>query len=519
MKQVLVSGIRISCRKAASGMEKLLRRAAAEQLRLPEKEISGITVVSRSIDARKKEPVLELRLAVSVPDDAPFPEYREKAPVLDLPEKHLCRDPIVVGTGPAGIFAALVFALAGCRPLILDRGEDVDARSRRQLEFLKNRRLDENSNLLIGEGGSGTFSDGKLYTGTRDPRGRFVLHELVSAGAPEEILVLARPHVGTDYLKTAAAGLRKKIESLGGVFRFNTCVEDIVVENGKCRGVVLASGEVLESNSVVIACGLGGRGLARKLAEKVRFSLKPFQIGCRIEHPQEMIDRVQYHGSRPELLGAAEYHIVSRPQDGKTLQVSSFCMCPGGEVVNATAWKEQCVTNGMSSFARAGKYANSCLISTVRPELYGSLDDVFEMIRHIGHELFVSGGSDYTFPAQDAEAFLRGEKRLSRPGESSCQTGIVPGDVSRLLPKENYLALVSALKYFDRKMSGFIRYGKIIGVENCVSSPLRFDRDELGFSSVHGLMLCGEGAGFAGGIVSAACDGIRCAENMLKNLC
>ena len=514
MKEVLVSGIRISARSTAAGLEKRLRGKAAGILDLPPRELGKISVIGQSIDSRGREPVLLFKVVVEVPDDAPHAAWQKKETfVPDFPENRNLKNPIVVGTGPAGIFCGLALAMAGCSPVILDRGPYVEKRCSGIEKFLKSRELDENCNLLIGEGGAGTFSDGKLYTGTHDKMARFVLQTLAEAGAPEEILYLARPHIGTDYLKIAAAGLRRRIIELGGTFRFDTQVTDIVEDNGRCTGVVCSDGSVLSAPKVVIACGLGGRELVRNLMKKVEFDLKPFQLGCRIEHPQEFIDFRQYHGSRPELLGAAEYHLVSRP-GGNTLSVSSFCMCPGGTVVNASAWQKHCATNGMSDFSRSGEFANACLISTLAPEVIGSVDKAFELIEKIEAGLFLAGGSDYSFPAQDAAGFLRNEVVL-RNRKNACHTGIVPGDVRSLLPAASQQALCAALKFFDRQLPGFIKHGKLIGVEPNVSSPLRFRRRENGFSSLENLCLAGEGVGAAGGIVSAACDGLRAALSLL----
>ena len=517
MKEVLVSGIRISAGSTASGLDKRLRAKAAGLLELPEKELGRITVISQSIDSRGRAPVLVFKAAVEVPESAPFPPFERQRPQApELADNSILKNPVIVGTGPAGIFCALALAMAGCDPLIVDKGPCVEERCRGVDNFLKTRTLDENCNLLVGEGGAGTFSDGKLYTGTHDKTAAFVLQTLADAGAPEEILYLSRPHVGTDHLKTAAAGLREKIIALGGKFLFNTSVADIVQKEGRCTGIICADGSVISAPCVIIACGLGGRELARSLAEKISFELKPFQMGCRIEHPQKFIDFRQYHGKRPELLGAAEYHLVSRPA-GSILPVSSFCMCPGGTVVNASAWQNRCATNGMSDFARNGKFANACLISTLKQGFFSSPAEAFELIEKIESSLFVMGGKDYSFPAQDAAAFLRDEKKLTFK-ESACHTGITPGNIRRLLPRPTQEALCAALKFFDRQLPGFIKNGKFIGAEPCVSSPLRFLRQENGMSSMENLFLSGEGAGAAGGIVSAACDGLRTAQAVLRTV-
>lgn len=493
---------------------------AEKKLRLPAGTVEKLEIINKSIDSRKAPPQLIYRAVVTLPDSfrGKFPEYTGRENSCVTPEnvwRHQ-DNPIIVGTGPAGLFAALYLAIAGAKPVIIDRGSPVTERDERYRKFLADRKLDTESNLLIGEGGAGTFSDGKLYTGTRSPFARRVIEEFISAGAPAEIGYLARPHIGSDYLKRAIPELRKKIISLGGTFRFNSKVDDLIVKDGVCTGVILAGGEKLTTSAgVILACGLGGRELIRKITILAEFSLKSFQLGCRIEHPQEFIDLKQYKMSRPQALSAAEYHIVSRPANAPG--VSSFCMCPGGRVVNATAWENASITNGVSDFARDGNFANSCLISTVTlPESF-SVDDVFSLMERIEKEQFLRGGSDYAFPSQSAEDFLR-RRPTTKVGGHACETGIVPGRIDDLLPKESFAGLAAALKHFDRLMPGFIKYGKFIGVESCVSSPVRILRDENCESSLKRLFPAGEGPGLAGGIISAACDGMRCAENLLRSV-
>ncbi|MBE6365805.1 MAG: hypothetical protein E7053_08695 [Lentisphaerae bacterium] len=489
---------------------------AAEALHLAPEKISGCEILSASIDSRKGNPKVLLSLRVDssfLPPTAPeeFAAFTPVAP--EIPEKTTLTAPLIVGTGPAGIFAALVLARAGCAPVIIDRGSPVDERVKNYQTFLHTRQLDPESNLLIGEGGAGTFSDGKLYTGTKDFRASWVKKILVECGAPQEILWQKRAHIGSDFLALTAKNLRKKIESLGGRFIFNTEITGLVIKNGVCSGVKCASGEVLTAPKVLLAPGLGGRKLIRNILGQVQWMLKPFQIGCRIEHPQKIVDLAMYHIPRPAALGAAEYHLVSRKYPRHS---ASFCMCPGGEVVNATAWENRSISNGMSCFARNTEFANSCLISTFSPDEYGSLDNVDALMEKIETQTFAAGGGDYSLPAQDASAFLRKESGLKNR-RTSAQIGIIPGRIDQLVPNELFNALSSAVKDLDRHIPGFLRQGKFIGVESCVSSPVRIVRDrETLRTSIADLYCAGEGCGLAGGIVSAACDGIACALKMME---
>ena len=491
-----------------------LPEIAAEKLKISRKNITGAELLSASIDSRRGTPklLLTMKVAGGVPETPPeeFAAFIPKAP--EIPGNSTLKNPVIVGTGPAGIFAALFLAQAGCDPIIIDRGSPVEIRAQDYQKFLTTRQLDTESNLLVGEGGAGTFSDGKLYTGTRDFRAAWVKKILVECGAPAEILWQKRPHVGSDFLKITTGNLRKKIEALGGKFLFNTGITDLEVKNNICTGVVTASGEIIRAPKILLAPGLGGRYLVRNILDKVEWVLKPFQMGCRIEHPQKLVDQAMYHTSRPAALGAAEYHLVARRHPR---HIASFCMCPGGEVVNATAWEHRSISNGMSLFARATGFANSCLIATFSPGESGTLEDIDRMFEEIERNCFAAGNGDYTLPAQDAAAFLRRENGLKNSATSAA-CGITMGRIDRIIPTELYDSLASALKEVDRRMPGFIRQGKFIGVESCVSSPVRICRDRENYTTSLGNLYCaGEGCGLAGGIISAACDGIICAEKMI----
>ena len=519
MADYILEKLTVSARKAPVNVDELLTSAIAKAVGADPRTLE-YRILNKSIDSRRSEAVFVYRLLLSTPQKLELPaaspaqlETLKKAE-LPFPDRIDLQNPLVVGTGPAGIFGALALAMAGCRPVIIDRGHPVDERKAAWDNFLKSRVLDTENNLLIGEGGAGAFSDGKLYTGTKDVNRRFILEQMIEAGAPAEIAYLSRPHLGSDKLPGISIKLREKIESLGGSFLFGKEVTDIYVKEGKCRGVYCGS-EIISAPAVLLAPGLGGRELVKKLTRQVAFKLKPFQMGCRIEHPQALIDRCQYHTSvRPAALGAAEYHLVSRP--GDAWNVSSFCMCPGGTVVNATAWENHSISNGMSNYARDGEFANSCLIATLGADYFSTPLEAWGVIERMEQMLFEKGGKDYTMIAQDAAAFLSGREGLKNK-RNSCEVGIVPGRVDQLLITELQSALRAALKFFDRKCPGFIRDGKFIGVESCVSSPVRFERNEKGESSVAGLYLAGEGVGAAGGILSGAADGIRCALAMIEN--
>lgn len=516
-----ISDLRVDALSCDAAIDQSIALKALKQLNIPPRELAGFQILSKSIDSRKVKPILVYSLVLDLKhridgldpcDEAMLKNLFE--PELEL-ESAKISHPIVVGTGPAGIFCALALAKAGAKPVVLDYGAPVAERCCDYEEFLRTRELKEDSNLLIGEGGAGTFSDGKLYSGTKDPRSRYVLKTLVDAGAPAEILYDKRPHIGSDKLKIVCAKLRQMIVELGGEFRFHSQVTDIAVKDGAVKGVILASGEKLEAPAVMIAPGLGGRKLVQTLSKHAQYELKPFQIGCRIEHEQSFLDRTFYHQpKRPASLGAAEYHIVSRPEQAPG--VSSFCMCPGGEVLNASAWRGHSLTNGMSNYQRNQKFGNSCLIVTLPPDKFGKIDECYDFLADLERQTFLAGGSDYSLVAQDAAGFLTKTKSLKN-SESSVRTNLVSGRIDRMVPEELFHGLRSALKYFDRHYPGFVQNGKLIGIESCVSAPVRFTRTESNESSVKHLYLGGEGVGAAGGIMSAAVDGLKLAQAILQN--
>ena len=358
------------------GFEKKLEELIARKLKICSEKIRLVEIVRKSLDCRHKEPEfhytlfleMERNVAVGLKLREVSTEELEKfrLPQLEIPSAKRLHHPIVVGTGPAGIFCAFVLASAGTEPVVLEWGSPIRERYLKYRNFVDNRVLNESDNLLIGEGGAGAFSDGKLYTGTKSEFSDFILKCIVDSGTPEEIRYAKRPHIGSDYLRKMVENLREKIKLFGGTFRFHSKVTDFLIRGGECGGVLLESGETLSSPAIFVAPGLGGREIVRRLLMRgVEYSLKPFQIGCRIEHPQTFIDQIMYHTkNRNCCLGAAEYHLLAK-NPNPAWNVSSFCMCPGGEVLNATAWNNHSISNGMSNFARNGEFGNSCLITTL----------------------------------------------------------------------------------------------------------------------------------------------------------
>lgn len=489
-------------------------------------DIIDYTILKRSIDARRQPDVKLLYTLIVELDDTVRPKRSWECAPAEIPaEPPVFRSgnrplhPVIVGAGPAGLFCGLILAMAGCRPVILERGREV---KRRQLDidrFFSARELNEESNLLFGEGGAGTWSDGKLYTRIRDQRIQFVLQEMIAAGAPENIAYYSHPHVGSDRLPGVVTNLRKKIETLGGVFRWDSRAESLLVQNGVCRGVILAGGEKLEAPLVVSACGHSARDfILASIHAGAAFRMKGFQIGCRIEHPQDFINWMQF-GVQETIpaLGSAEYNMVSRPaQDGHTGGVTTFCMCPGGEIIPATPTRERLCTNGMSNSARSGRFANAALVTAVGPEVFGSPQEAYAFLDSLEHRAYDAGGGDYVCPAQKAADFLRGNTG-KLPPHSSWKFGLQAARLDALLPDRVSCALRRALMHFDRQAEGYVRYGTLLGVETRVSSPVRFERDETTRQNpLRNFYPAGEGAGLAGGITSSAIDGILTAESILK---
>jgi len=490
------------------------------------------TVFKRSHDARRRRSILLVyTVDVRSPDAASIlarltedPEVSETPDmtyrfVAERTGRTIEPRPVVIGMGPCGLFAGLVLAQMGLCPIILDRGKKVRERSADTFGFWRNGTLDPESNVQFGEGGAGTFSDGKLYSQVRDPRhlGRKVLTELVEAGAPSEILWSSKPHIGTFRLVKVVESLRAKIESLGGEMRFGARVTKLHLEESRVRGLVLANGEEIVTDRVVLAIGHSARDTFEMLHELgIRIEPKPFSIGLRVEHPQSLVDRSRFgdFAGHPKL-GAAEYRLTHHCSNGRS--VYSFCMCPGGTVVAAASELGCVVTNGMSQYARSDSNANSGIVVGITPADYpGSPLAGIALQRRCEAQAFLLGGGDYKAPAQRLGDFL--QRRPSRElGEvlPSYTPGVTPTELDSSLPDWATAAIREALPAFDRKLRGFALPDAVLtGVETRTSSPIRLPRHPDSLQSVNtpGLYPAGEGAGFAGGILSSAIDGIRVAE-------
>ena len=519
--------------------EGALSRAAAKRLGIDEGQIVSVRLLKRSVDARRKSNVHfvvtmgvtlddasgddEARVVSRVNDDDVFVAAVTPPPASASITTAPGLRPIVVGTGPAGLFAALVLARAGARPLVLERGAAVGPRVRAVDAFIRSGVLDPDSNIQFGEGGAGTFSDGKLTTNTHDPRCRSVLETLVGSGAAEEILWQAKPHIGTDHLTGAVRRLREEIESLGGEVRFRARLSDLILDSdNKLRGVVVLTDcgrEEFVAEALILATGHSARDTFEMLHLRgARLVQKPFSIGVRIEHDQLMVDRAQYGPAAGHpALGAAEYKLSCHLPSGRG--VYTFCMCPGGWVVAATSEAGGVVTNGMSRFAREGANANAALlvgVSAMDFEDDHPLAGV-RFQRRWEQAAFELGGRNFRAPAQLMGDFLQGVASTAGGGvQPTYPLGVNYVDLALCLPDYVVTSLREAVPMLDRRMRGFATADALLtGVETRSSSPVRVLRDDSLQSNLRGIYPCGEGAGYAGGIMSAAVDGMRCAEAAL----
>ena len=513
-----------------TGNQKALEKKLAKALRVPVEEIKAYRIFKRSLDARKKDNIHYAYVVdAEVKNENKILEKNKEKHISKTPdlayhlpkgENRPTKRPVVVGFGPAGMFAALLLAEMGLQPIVLERGGDVDSRKQAVDTFWQTGKLDVESNVQFGEGGAGTFSDGKLTTRIKDPRCRKVLEEMVDAGAPEEILYDAKPHIGTDLLRGVVKRLREKIISLGGEVRFFAKVTGFQWENDRVQAVLLQNGEKIEAEDVVLALGHSARDTFTLLyEEKFALEQKPFAMGVRIEHPQAMIDAVQY-GDAAALLPAADYRLTYTTQ--KNRGVYTFCMCPGGYVVAAASEAGGVVTNGMSYSGRKGENANAALLVSLNPADFPGTDPLSGMRwqREIEGKAFAAGGENYHAPAQKVGDF-QAHRPSTTPGsvQPTYRPGVTWTDLHEVLPKVLTDALEEALPVLEKRLPGFAPADAVLTApESRSSSPVRLLRDETRQSALRGLYPAGEGAGYAGGIMSAAVDGILSAEALLESL-
>ncbi|MEZ8408311.1 NAD(P)/FAD-dependent oxidoreductase [Vibrio splendidus] len=511
--------------------ESAIQDAIEAKLGINADQVLSFNIFKRGYDARKKSKILLIyTLDVLVENEAELLEQFISDPHVkvtpDMEYKFVAKAvenqterPAVIGFGPCGLFAGLVLAQMGFNPIIVERGKEVRERTKDTFGFWRKRTLNTESNVQFGEGGAGTFSDGKLYSQVKDPKhyGRKVIEEFVAAGAPEEILYVSKPHIGTFKLVTMIEKMRASIIELGGEIRFSTRVDDVHMEDGQITGLTLSNGEEIKTRHVVLAVGHSARDTFEMLHERgVYMEAKPFSVGFRIEHKQAMIDEARFgkNAGNP-ILGAADYKLVHHCKNGRT--VYSFCMCPGGTVVAATSEEGRVVTNGMSQYSRAERNANSAIVVGIDPERDYPGDALagIRLQRELESAAYVLGGENYDAPAQKIGDFLKG-RDPSEIGEvkPSFTPGIHLTDISKALPDFAIEAIREAIPAFEKKIKGFSTPdGLLTGVETRTSSPVCIKRGK-DYQSINlkGFFPAGEGAGYAGGILSAGIDGIKAAE-------
>ncbi len=518
-----------------------IKAALLKRLEIPEGDLISFSIFKRGVDARKSHAILyvynldvivanEAKILAKFKKDphiksAPDTSYHFVAKAEHAPK--LC--PVVVGFGPAGIFAALILAQSGFNPIVLERGKEVRKRTKDTWGLWRKNTLNPESNVQFGEGGAGTFSDGKLYSQIKDPKhyGRKVIHEFVKAGAPPEIQYVSHPHIGTFRLVGMVEEMRNTIKSLGGEIRFESRVDDIHIEKNQVQGVTLQTGEFIATNHLILAVGHSARDTFEMIHHKgIYVEAKPFSIGFRIEHPQGLIDRARYGKSYSEdilnKLGAADYRLVHHAKNGRS--VYSFCMCPGGTVVAAASEPNRVVTNGMSQYSRNERNANAGIVVGITPEVDYPDHPLagMEFQRKLESHAFVLGGGNYNAPGQLIRDFLA-NKPSTQFGEvmPSYTPGVTLTNLDTALPEFAIIAMREAIPAFAKQVPGFdLADGVLTGVETRTSAPIRIKRDDESLVSINtkGLYPCGEGAGYAGGILSAGVDGIKVAEAVALSL-
>ncbi|GJG93527.1 NAD(P)/FAD-dependent oxidoreductase [Cupriavidus pauculus] len=533
-----LSEVKLPLDHAESDLEAAVRSHLA-QIGVKGDGLVGFTVFRRAHDARKRDDIkLTYIIDIEVKDEAAALKRMQRKPnwsvtpdmayhfVAKAPEGGPKSRPVVIGLGPCGLLAGLLLAQMGFRPIILERGKEVRERTKDTFGLWRKSVLNPESNVQFGEGGAGTFSDGKLYSQIKDPKhyGRKVLEEFVRAGAPEDILFKARPHIGTFRLVSMVEKMRAEMLELGAEIRFDTRVDDIDIDNGQVRGLKLSNGDYLPCDHVILAVGHSARDTFHMLHDRgVFMEAKPFSLGFRIEHPQGLINRSRFGKfAGNKLLGAADYKVVHHASNGRA--VYSFCMCPGGTVVAAASEPGRLVTNGMSQYYRAERNANAGIVVGITPDedFPGGPLAGIAFQRKWEERAFELGGSDYRAPGQLVGDFIAGRASTALGSvEPSYKPGVTPTDLSTSLPGYVIDAIREALPELDKKIAGFAMHEAVLtGVETRTSSPLRIrrNRDDYQSINVRGLYPAGEGAGYAGGIYSAAIDGIEVAEAVAKHI-
>jgi uncharacterized protein len=515
-----------------------IKAAILKKLNIPEADLSSFTIFKRGTDARKRNAILLVYIIDCIVANearilAKFAKDPHVKPSPDTSYHFVANSPttlkgrpVIVGFGPAGIFAALILAQTGFKPIVLERGKPVRERTKDTWGLWRDGKLNPESNVQYGEGGAGTFSDGKLYSQIKDPKfyGRKVISEFIKAGAPPEIAYVSHPHIGTFRLVGVVERIRETIKDLGGEIRFESKVDKIELENNQVQGVTLANGEFIATSHLILAIGHSARDTFEMLhKQEIYIEAKPFSIGFRIEHPQSLIDHARYgNNAQHPVLGAADYKVVHHASNGRS--VYSFCMCPGGTVVAAASEPERVVTNGMSQYSRNERNANAGIVVGITPEvdyLGGPLAGM-ELQRELESKAYALGGNTYKAPGQLVGDFLA-NKPSTKFGEvlPSYTPGVHLTNLNSALPEFAISAMREAIPAFAKQIKGFdLPDAVLTGVETRTSSPIRIKRDDETLQSINtkGLYPCGEGAGYAGGILSAGVDGIRVAEAVVLDI-